>query len=450
MTRLIADPNNPAALFAGTDRGVFKSADASANWSQVLRGPALGGFSGSSFFPGVRALAIDRAQTATIYAGLNNNGRVYKSTNGGMTWSRSDAGIGDGNQTVTINALAAGASQTIYAASASGIYKTSDGGASWSLANNGLNNLLVLSLAVDRSNTATVYAGTVGGADAFAGKINDAGSALIWLTYLGGSLNEDGAAIAIDRAGAAYVTGATSSLDFPVSGQIQNFGGGATDAFVTKIDPAGAGLVWSTYLGSVEIEVGYDIAVNAFGEAYVVGSSAPSPAGQREAYIHKVRADGASLAWSASFGGSNSDEALGVALDPTGNPFVTGVTGAADFFPLLNASQTKLNGSGFTGATDAFVISFEAGGGEVTWATYLGGNGNDRGNGIAIDPRGNVYIGGGTASTNYPAVNSNPQPVRNADALLVKFTPITDLALTMTDLPDPVMVNQTPLCPFLT
>ncbi|MGH9937099.1 MAG: SBBP repeat-containing protein, partial [Blastocatellia bacterium] len=106
VTRLVVDPNNPPAIFAGTDRGVFKSANAGGSWSPVLVGAALGGFSGSSLFPGIRALAIDPAQTATIYAGLNNTGSVYKSTNGGMTWSRSDAGIGAVNQVTLINALA--------------------------------------------------------------------------------------------------------------------------------------------------------------------------------------------------------------------------------------------------------------------------------------------------------------------------------------------------------
>ncbi|MCG3160515.1 MAG: hypothetical protein JMDDDDMK_01584 [Acidobacteria bacterium] len=133
---------------------------------------------------------------------------------------------------------------------------------------------------------------------------------------------------------------------------------------------------------------------------------------------------------------------MGVALDPAGNPFVTGVTGSADFFPLINATQTKLNLTGGTGGTDAFVIGFDAVGGKATWATYLGGGGIDRANGIAIDQRGNVYVAGGTASTNYPAVNATPQPLRSADALLVKFSPNADLALAMTDLPDPVMVNQ--------
>ncbi|MCG3160516.1 MAG: hypothetical protein JMDDDDMK_01585 [Acidobacteria bacterium] len=295
VTRLIAYPNNPASLFAGTDRGVFKSADAGANWSLALAGASLGGFSNSNSIPGIRALAIDPAQTATIYAGLNNTGSVYKSTNGGMTWSRGDAGIGDGNQVTLINALAVGSAQTVYAAGSTGIYKSADGGANWSLANSGLNNPLVLSLAVDRNNVANVYAGTVSGADAFVAKLNAGGSALSWLTYLGGALSEDGAAIAIDRDGNSYIAGSTSSSNFPVAGQIQNFGGGSTDAFAAKLDPAGAALVWSTYLGGVENEIGYDIAVNASSEAYVVGSSALF-GGQRDAYIHKVRADGSSLA----------------------------------------------------------------------------------------------------------------------------------------------------------
>ncbi|MGH9935214.1 MAG: FG-GAP-like repeat-containing protein, partial [Blastocatellia bacterium] len=304
-----------------------------------------------------------------------------------------------------------------------------------------MNNPLVLSLAVGRNNPANVYAGTVSGADAFAAKLNAAGSALNWLTYLGGSLNEDGAAIAIDRDGNSYITGSTSSSNFPVAGQIQNFGGGATDAFVTKLNSTGAAMIWSTYLGNAESENGYDIAVNASGEAYVVGSSA-QPGGQREAYISKIRADGSSLAWSGSFGGNGSDDAVSIALDPVGNPFVTGVTASVDFLPLVNASQTKLNGFGSSGATDAFVIGFDAAGGEAIWSTLLGGNRSDRGNGIAIDPRGNVYVAGGMASTDYPAVNASPPQVRNADAFIVKFTPSADLSVVVADLPDPVMVNQ--------
>ncbi len=308
-----------------------------------------------------------------------------------MTWRRSDVGIGGAGQTVRINDLAVGT--VIYAASGLGAYKSSDGGANWSIANEGLNNRFALSLAVDRNNAANVYAGTVSGADAFAAKLNAVGSALNWLTYLGGYLNENGAAIAIDRDGASYITGTTSSPNFPTAGQIQGFGGGATDAFITKLNPDGAAMVWSTYLGNTESESGYDIAVNASNEAYVVGSSAPS-LGLREAYIKKVGAAGTLLIWSNSFGGNNSDEAFSVAIDPAGNPFVSGVTESVDFFPLINASQTKLNGFGGTGATDAFVIGFDAVSSEAIWATFLGGDRSDRANGIAVDSRGNVYVAG--------------------------------------------------------
>ncbi|MBI4637939.1 MAG: SBBP repeat-containing protein [Candidatus Rokubacteria bacterium] len=236
-----------------------------------------------------------------------------------------------------------------------------------------------------------------GGIDAFVTKL-DASGALVYSTFLGGSGDDLGFGITVDAGGNAYVTGLTFSTDFPTASPFQgtcascaSFG---TDAFVTKLDPSGSVLLYSTYLG---------------------GSGSESFSGR-----------------------------VGIAVDTSGNVSVAGDTESLDF-PTLNALQAVHGG----GSLDAFVAKLAATGGLV-YSTFLGGSGSDTPTGIAVDGTGNAYVGGITCSSDFPttpgAFQTAPGGGGQCDAFVAKITEApavsADLSVTLADSPDPVTVGD--------
>jgi hypothetical protein len=236
---------------------------------------------------------------------------------------------------------------------------------------------------------------------------------LVYSTYLGGSgMNGDAAnAIAVDSAGAAYVTGFTTSTDFPVASPHQGALGGpfAQNAFVTKLSPSGAAQVFSTYLGGSGTDTAFGIALDPAGEPYITGSTTstdfpktvPTSAlnGSQDAFVTKLSANGSALLFSFYFGGSSSDQGLAIAVDASGNAYVTGDTSSPTMFPV---TPGVIQGA-LAGGQNAFVAKIGSTG-IVTWATYLGGNASDSGTGIAVDKANpaNVYVTGSTTSTTFP------------------------------------------------
>jgi len=266
--------------------------------------------------------------------------------------------------------------------------------------------------------TAGAFQTSFGGgfSDAWAAKLNPTGTALVYSTYLGGS-NPDGSyAVAIDAIGSAYLTGYTSSSDFPTtSGALQTtYGGGGADAFVTKLNPTGSGLVFSTLLGGTGDDDGIGIAVDSTASAYVTGqtSSTNFPAtpgafqtayggGNSDGYVAKLNPAGTALVYSTYLGGSGGDDGSGIAIDPSGNAFVTGGTSSTNF-PAVNPIQPNN-----AGGSDAFVMELNPLGTALVFSTYLGGSGTDYGVGIALDtlPNPNIYVTGDTNSTNFPTTS---------------------------------------------
>lgn len=246
----------------------------------------------------------------------------------------------------------------------------------------------------------------------FVTKLSPAGT-LVYSTFLGadgqpGLFYGSGAAaygIAVDATGAAYVTGETPSDGFPVVNALQPLRKGASDAFVAKLNPAGDSLVYSTYLGGSGIDSGRAIAVDAAGAAYVAGSTASidfpvgnalqSCQGAGDAFVTKLNPAGAAIANSTCLGGTGADAASGIALDDAGALFVTGTTSSTDF-PVKNALQPFNKGG-----SDAFVVKINAAW-SLSYSTYLGGSGDDRGAAIAVDSAGLPYVAGSTASTDFP------------------------------------------------
>ena len=244
--------------------------------------------------------------------------------------------------------------------------------------------------------------------DAFVTKL-DATGARVYSTYLGGSDIDEGYGIAVDSAGAAYVTGRTASSNFPVLSASQGVFGGFIDAFVTKFNAAGA-RVYSTYLGGSSSDFGRGIAVDGAGSAYITGwTSSPNfpvltasqgvLGGNEDVFVTRLDATGARV-YSTYLGGSSSDFGHGIAVDGVGAAYVTGRTQSPNF-PVLSASQGL-----FAGVIDAFVTKFDATGARV-YSTYLGGSNVDEGRGIAVNGAGSAYVTGWTASTNFPVLSAS-------------------------------------------
>ncbi len=261
--------------------------------------------------------------------------------------------------------------------------------------------------------------GAIGGVapDAFVAKLNPAGSALAYSTYLGGNGDDYARGIALDSQGNAYVIGETHSTDFPTLNAFRSTHGSAADprfpdTSVTKLNPAGA-LAYSTYLGK---STGRAIAVDSAGSAYVTGEVTDAAllgtsdlfpttpgafktqtSGGVETFVTKLNSQGNALAYSTVLGESN---AYAIAVDSAGNAYVTGHTPNPQFPTTPNAFQrTFAGGPGFR---DAFVTKLNPTGSALVYSTFLGGNNEDAGRAIAVDSVGFAWVTGFTRSTNFP------------------------------------------------
>ncbi|HEU5431899.1 MAG TPA: SBBP repeat-containing protein, partial [Thermomicrobiales bacterium] len=272
-----------------------------------------------------------------------------------------------------------------------------------------------------------------GSQDVFVTKINAAGTGLVYSTYIGGSGDDEGAAIAVDALGSAYLTGFTNSTNFPFTGGVvQPSLGGFTDAFVVKLSTNGGGLVYSTYLGGNGNDAGRGIAVDGFGSAYITGETSstnfPTTPGafdtvlttfQSDAFVTKLNANGTALAYSSFLGGRGLDVGTAIAVDGFGIAFVTGSTTSTDFATTPGAYRTSL-----AGGQDAFVTSVNPDGRSLRYSTYLGGSADDGGAGIAVDGADSAYVTGFTNSTNFPTTPGAFQTAtgRGTDAFVTKFS----------------------------
>jgi hypothetical protein len=254
--------------------------------------------------------------------------------------------------------------------------------------------------------------------DVFIAKLAADGQSLLYSTYLGGSNNDAGYGIAVDSTGHAYVTGYTSSTDFPTQNAFQSSKPSPASydsAFVTELSADGSALVYSTYLGGSNSDYGQGIAVDGGGHAYVTGATASTDFPTQnalygskgvgyDAFVAKLAADGQSLVYSTYLGGNGDDYASGIAIDSSNNVYLTGATASTDF-PTQDAYQSSNNASS-SNSSNAFVTQLKADGSALIYSTYLGGNNGDSGQAIAVDSIGNAYITGATASTNFPTQNA--------------------------------------------
>jgi hypothetical protein len=250
-----------------------------------------------------------------------------------------------------------------------------------------------------------------GNQDAFLTELNPGGSALVYSTYIGGTRADFGTAVTLDAAGNAYVTGSTQSTDFPTMNPLQISDAGLYDAFVTEVSPTGA-LVYSTYLGGSYSDYGTSIAVDSTGNVYVSGYTysldfptqnalQPSLAGGSDIFLTKFKPGSSALLYSTYLGGASNDVANAMVVDSGGYVYLTGSTQSGNFPVTVNAYQSSL-----LGTSNVFLTKVAAGGASLIFSTLFGGSATDQANAMVADAAGNLYLTGFTQSTNFPQLDS--------------------------------------------
>jgi photosystem II stability/assembly factor-like uncharacterized protein len=397
---IVFDPVTPSTIYLASGGGVARSTDSGNTWT------ALNNFSGSAINPpNIRALAIDPTTPATIYAGSSGSPGLFKTTNGGASWAPMNSGMVNAFSVSTI-VIDPFNSQTVYAgsgfpgSSSGAINKTTNGGTSWSPLTTGVpTDHSITAMVADRTNANTFYAATAG-----SGIIKTTNGGTTWTKVNSGVWRSE----------------IQTLVAHPSNASILFAGGGGDfqlDAFVTKLNPTGSGLLFSTLLGGSQGEIGNGIAVDGTGNIYVAGetNSANFPAVNafqsgpvaaqscNSGFVSKINPAVPSFVFSTYLDGSECDSARAIALDSGANIYVTGSTGSQDF-PLASAFQSTKGGTVGLFSTDAFVTKFTTSG-SLVYSTYLGGAGDDHGFGIAVDTLGNAHVTGMTESGNFPTLN---------------------------------------------
>ena len=318
-----------------------------------------------------------------------------------------------------------------------------------------------LTAAVDLPVKSAVQATYGGGPyDGFAAKVDTTqvgAASLVYSTFVGGSGEDYAESLNVEASGSAYLTGRTSSPNFVTRNALQAQLAGGYDAFVTRLSADGSTVLYSSYFGGSGTEKGYDVALDGLGNAFLTGMSlsvnmptsatafqraingggaCPNGDSAGDAYALKINTNAtgqASLVYSTYLGGGGCDAARGIAVDQSGNAYITGWTDSPNF-PLQGAVQPSVGG-----AEDAFVSVVNASGSALLFSTYLGGSGNDYGRAVWVDGGGNMLLTGSTESANFPGTGGSLFPYRGGgDAFLTKLSPLSGgTSATSTPTPTP-------------
>ena len=297
--------------------------------------------------------------------------------------------------------------------------------------NNGNAYVTGYTIASNFPTTTGAFDTTYDNYDGYVTKLNPAGTGLEYSTFLGGTDADFGQSIAIDSIGNAYVTGYTYSSDFPTTTGAYDTVYNDYDAFVTKLNPTGTGLLYSTFLGGSSNDFGYGIAIDVGGNAYVTGmtqsSGFPTTSGaldrtynsNNDGFVTKVNPAGTGLVYSTFLGGSKYDAGKSIAVDMSGNAYIAGITESTNF-PTTNGAYDKTYNGGYE---DVFVTKLNPAGNALVYSTYLGGSESDRGFSMAMDKSGNVYVTGDTQSSNFPTTSGAYDQTYNSveDAIVFKL-----------------------------
>jgi len=273
-----------------------------------------------------------------------------------------------------------------------------------------------------------------GSNDVFIAKFNR-DRQLLWSTYLGSFADDRALDIAVDPEGAVYITGFTASLEFPVTpGAAQPMHGGGSilnggDAFVTKIAPDGASIVWSTFYGGTGDEYARGLVVASDGSVIISGSTTSIDLplvralqserdGPRDIFVAHFSANGGQLLFSTYFGGSGTDEGNGIAIDPRNHVYLSGTTTNATF-PKKNEAQANYGG----GTRDIVIVKIDPFAAELLYSTNWGGTGDDIARGIVADADGHAYLTGQTGSNTFPTRNRLRASGGGTEAWVLKMKP---------------------------
>jgi hypothetical protein len=367
-------------------------------------------FIGGGDYDQGNSIAIDASGKAYI-TGYTSSAD-YPTTPGAYQTSFGGPGY---NEVVFIAKLNPTGSALVYSTFIGGNGSDNDYGTSIAIDANGNAYITGKTNSSDYPTTPGAFQITFGGyyhadGDAFVTKINSSGSALVYSTFIGGSGGEIGTSIAVDANGSAYITGFTTSLNYPTTtGAYQTTGGGA---FITKLNSEGSALVYSTL---IKDGCGESIAIDKSGNAYITGvgySDYPTTPGafqtvcidssrnvKQDAFITKLNPNGSALVYSTFIGGSKLDYGCSIAIDAKGCAYITGWTGSSNYPTTPGAFQTSMHGY-----EDVFVTKLNPTGSALVYSTFIGGSSssNEYSYSIAIDTNGNAYITGCTGSGDFP------------------------------------------------
>jgi hypothetical protein len=398
-----------------------------------------------------RALVIDPGLVYSTFIGGSDQDKAYDVAldAGGAAYVTGSAAVGfpttAGAYDTTLEGLRDVFVTKLNAAGSALVYSTFLGGTApdtgWGLAVDSQGRAYVTGEAVstDFPTTSGAFDGSYNGgfSDGFVAKLNPAGSGLVYSTLLGGATRDSGFEIALDAMDNAYVEGWTNSSAFPTTAGAfdTTFNGGSFDVFVTKLNAAGSGLAFSSFLGGVGEDQGDGgIAVDGQQDVYVTGDTdsigyPTTPGafdttinGAKDAFVTKLSSTGSSLVYSTFLGGPSYDFAEGVALDDDLNAYTTGSTQAAGFPTTAGAYDATFNG----GSGDAFVTKLNGSGSGLLYSTLVGGEAFDFGHDIRVDSRGSAYVAGGSDSVGFPTTPGAIDSSFNGgarDAILVKLNP---------------------------
>jgi hypothetical protein len=310
-----------------------------------------------------------------------------------------------------------------------------------SVAVNSYYNIVVAgwTLSTDLPTSGGAVPNNGGGVDAFVAGFSPTGGSLLFCTYLGGSGDDRAFGVTVDSANNTYVTGYTSSTNFPLANPFQSRLGGTRDAFVTKLNPAGSALIFSTYLGGSGVDTGNAITLDLNGDPVIVGDTTSTnlpvtagvfqskPAGNQDVFVAKLSPSGNAVTFLTYFGGSGIDHGAAVFVDSTNTVFFAGSTYSTNL-PVALAAQPHSGGG-----QDGFLARLSSDGRTLLLGTYYGGSGGTASapeeiNSIYIRPGGKIIVAGTTSSTNFPIVSPALQPAYgggNTDGFIGRFSATT-------------------------
>ena len=444
VNALVTDPSNPNVIYAASDFGVYKSTDGGGTYTQKNSG-----FSVAVAF----SIAIDPVTPTTLYAGMLMG--MFKSTDGGENWLVIQNGfeaLPDVNELV----IDPSNSAIIYMGTRQGMYKTTNGGALWTHINNGsiMGTTQISALVIDPLNPSTLYAGsqspsvvhktTNGGAT-----WTDSGNGVPFVVISALAINPTTPSILYlaastgiyksSNSGADWIQSNTGIVNTVVNAVVVDPNNPAivyagtqanSDAFAVRLSASGSTLEQLFSFGGPETDEARGVALDASGSAYLVGTTSspgfpvvnafqPTKGASADVFVAKLNETGTGFVYSTFLGGSGGDQGLAIAVREN-SAYVTGTTISSDF-PTLNAFQPMLNPLG----TEAFVTKFNATGLALDFSSYHGGGGSEQGLDIELDSDGVIYLTGRTSSQDFPTVDPT-QPIlwRRNDAFLTRSIPL--------------------------